>query len=292
MLEGMIVWGGVQMAASRKQAVDTLHQQIFMQSMNALALLDERACWWQVNDSLQRLLGSAVRIGEPVRQSLEDATNFDESFASAATGAQLRQLPWVWRVDDQELMTLVALQRVEGVQPLRVLLSLQILPENEGGGIRDALTGLAGHALFMDRLQLALTRSRRNKTAVAVMMVSVDDYAPYRTERGEAEADALLQRIAVRLSASVRRSDTLARLGGDVFALVLEEVGSSLEAITLAAKICDSLDQDATVSLRQGISIGGVMAHADATPWDLIRRADEALREAQRHPGNAYEMAF
>ena len=292
MLEGMIVWGGAQMAASRKQAVETLHQQIFMQSMNALALLDEHACWWQVNDNLQRLLGTAARVGEPVQASLEATANFAESFASAVAGTPVRQLPWAWRLDGEELNTLVALQRVEGVQPVRVLMSLQVLPESEGNGIRDALTGLAGHALFMDRLQLALTRSRRNKTAVAVMMISVDDYVPCRSERGENEADALLVRVAARLSASVRRSDTLARLGGDVFALVLEEVGSSLEAITLAAKICDGLDQDDTVSLQQGVSIGGVMAHADATPWDLIRRADEALREAQRHPGNAYEMAF
>ncbi len=292
MLEGMIVAGEDTMAQSRKQGAETLYQQAFTQSLQAQALLDEQGRWLELNAALRALLGEGQAPGQALSLSLDPQPDWDELLAQLRAGAVLRQLPWNFRLADQELSTLVSLQALSGSKPLRILLSLQVLPEEGGDGIRDELTGLAGHALFMDRLQLALTRSRRNKTAVAVMMISVDDYAPRLAARGQAQADELLRQVASSLRDSVRRSDTLARLGGDVFALILEEVGTSLEAITLAAKICDSLDQVRDLQMPQGVSIGGVMAHADSTPWDLIRRADEALREAQRHPGHAYEMAF
>src|SRR5919202_4533908 len=86
----------------------------------------------------------------------------------------------------------------------------------------DSLTGLPNRALFGDRLQQALARARRDAAPVAVAMIDLDDFKSVNDSMGHAAGDDLLRGVAERLSGALRDSDTVARFGGDEFALIVE----------------------------------------------------------------------
>ncbi len=283
------------MARANQQPRDSLYEQVFNQSFHPMALLDNQGKWLQANQSLQTLLGDIWGPGQDWLLAVQGADELSLAQASALAGEAQRQIPIVWIKGEQEVQALASIQRLDNVQPTVLLLMLQVLPGSSAAGIRDPLTGLIGHALFMDRLHLALARKRRNRTELAMMMISIDNLVPISSEQGGHIADLLLQATSERLQSCVRRSDSLARLGGDSFAIMLEEVGTSLEAITLAGKLCDSLRQEIVLQgtvFQLDVSLGAVMARSDQEAWELVRQADQALYQAQQNGGNTYEIVM
>lgn len=174
----------------------------------------------------------------------------------------------------------------------------------------DELTQLPNRALLFDRLEQAVTRHQRrlNRSAgpqadaprLALMYVDLDHFKPINDEHGHAVGDALLQQVARRMTACVRASDTVARIGGDEFIVLLSEVDNAQAALSVAEHIRHTLSQvfeieaDAMAPLRLEISSSVGVAlmpdHAD-TIGDCMRMADEAMYRAKRSGRNCIRLA-
>jgi diguanylate cyclase (GGDEF)-like protein/PAS domain S-box-containing protein len=147
----------------------------------------------------------------------------------------------------------------------------------------DALTGLGNRALFRDRLEHALARQHRSRAALAVLSIDLDDFKTVNDVHGHVTGDRLLVEIGARLRTVVRPEDTVARMGGDEFALLLEGIDVG-EACAVADRVLTALRQplliDDTDSATTA-SIGIAVAHGQLDATALLQRADIAMYEAK-----------
>ncbi len=166
----------------------------------------------------------------------------------------------------------------------------------------DPLTDLPNRALFLDRLDGALERSRRSQRPFALLYIDIDGFKPVNDTHGHLVGDQLLRQIAARLLGRMRKSDTVARLGGDEFAVILEEaVEAPAAALSAAEALClllrEPYDLGSGIEVTVGASIGvachpHVPVDETATPGDsLIRAADDAMYRAKRGGKNRCELA-
>jgi diguanylate cyclase (GGDEF)-like protein/PAS domain S-box-containing protein len=148
----------------------------------------------------------------------------------------------------------------------------------------DALTQLPNRALFKDRLDRALRRQRRGGAAVTVLFLDLDGFKEVNDSLGHAAGDELLVRVAERLRTAVRPEDTVARFGGDEFA-VMVEAATDASAQALATRILASTNDPFVIDsreLRVRASIGIAAAGPDASDIDqLMRNADLAMYQAK-----------
>jgi diguanylate cyclase (GGDEF)-like protein/PAS domain S-box-containing protein len=150
----------------------------------------------------------------------------------------------------------------------------------------DPLTQLANRALFLDRLQHALSREGRFEDLVAVLFVDLDDFKLINDGLGHASGDELLVMIANRLRSCLRSADTAARLGGDEFAVLIEGVSDVDQAVAVAERILLALGEPFSIGqlpVPLSASVGVALGSAHATSADeLLRNADIAMYAAKR----------
>ncbi|WP_316365418.1 EAL domain-containing protein [Candidatus Thiodiazotropha sp. CDECU1] len=158
----------------------------------------------------------------------------------------------------------------------------------------DALTQLPNRVLFHDRLEHALAIALRGDGLIGLMFLDLDRFKQVNDSLGHLAGDELLKQIAERLISLVRSSDTVARLSGDEFAILIEGISSREDMVPLAEKILHAVEQPVVVAgqeLRISTSIGIAMAPFDDVSADyLIRDADTAMYEAKRHGRAAYRF--
>jgi diguanylate cyclase (GGDEF)-like protein len=164
--------------------------------------------------------------------------------------------------------------------------------------LRDSLTGLPNRTLLLDRLTIALARTKRRATSVAVLFLDLDRFKTINDSLGHEAGDLVLREVARRLSASVRPGDTVARFGGDEFLVLCEELSVDVEAMRVAertlAAICAPLHVRGR-SLTVGASVGIAVGTTDGSDaHELIRQADSAMYRAKhRRTGiELYEPAM
>ena len=149
----------------------------------------------------------------------------------------------------------------------------------------DALTDLPNRRLLEDRLEQALKISRRSGNLLAAMFIDLDDFKPVNDTLGHRVGDLLLQAVARRLCKLVRESDTVARVGGDEFVLLLPELHSRLDAIHIAERVMHSLAEPFAIEghkLCIGMSIGIGLFPDDGNDADsLLSCADTAMYRAK-----------
>ncbi|HEC11778.1 MAG TPA: GGDEF domain-containing protein [Acidiferrobacteraceae bacterium] len=159
----------------------------------------------------------------------------------------------------------------------------------------DELTGLPNRALLRDRLDTGLARAQRNKRCLALLFIDLDGFKLINDSLGHHVGDELLKAVAKRLKRCARRSDTVARYGGDEFAYIMEAVRSKDDAMGVARKILqmmappycvDGFDVSVTPSI--GIAMFDA-SHPAITPQALIRHADAAMYNA-KDSGNCFEF--
>ncbi|CAA7624092.1 Response regulator containing a CheY-like receiver domain and a GGDEF domain [Candidatus Terasakiella magnetica] len=145
----------------------------------------------------------------------------------------------------------------------------------------DALTGLPNRSLFLDRLSQAVKAARRDQTHFALLFIDLDGFKAVNDTFGHQTGDLLLQETAARLLLSVRSSDTVARLSGDEFTVILHDVDGSEEVAIVAAKMIARLGEvfelegvEACVKASIGIALFPDDANDAAI---LIRQADRAM---------------
>ncbi|MFV1988042.1 MAG: putative bifunctional diguanylate cyclase/phosphodiesterase [Gemmatimonadota bacterium] len=161
--------------------------------------------------------------------------------------------------------------------------------ELEDRALHDFLTGLPNRALFHDRLEHAVQRSRRGGAEIALLYLDLDGFKPVNDTAGHAAGDEVLREVAHRLVAIARAGDTVGRIGGDEFGVLLETAASPKEAMGVAGRILSRIQQPITVDgvdLQVGASIGIAMSDDEARDTEeLVRRADLAMYEAKRRGG-------
>lgn len=155
----------------------------------------------------------------------------------------------------------------------------------------DPLTGLPNRALLADRLQQAMAAARRDGQVLALMFIDLDKFKPINDSLGHAVGDVLLVEVARRVRNCVRESDTVARIGGDEFVVLLRTVDSESGALAVADKIRVALGQPVCVGehrLGVSASIGVAMfpAHGE-DDLALTQHADIAMYEAKARGGDA-----
>jgi diguanylate cyclase (GGDEF)-like protein len=160
--------------------------------------------------------------------------------------------------------------------------------------LHDPLTGLPNRALFLDRLGVALDRSRRTSASVAVLFLDVDNFKEVNDSHGHAAGDRVLIGLADRLRAMLRPMDTVARFGGDEFTFLFEDLASEREVVLIAERI--SRTAGAPIRLDSGdevvtVSIGIAMVADPNMPREtVIREADAAMYRAKELGRSRYEL--
>ncbi|MGD2051909.1 MAG: EAL domain-containing protein, partial [Acidimicrobiia bacterium] len=157
----------------------------------------------------------------------------------------------------------------------------------------DPLTGLINRVLFGDRLHNAIVRSQRDGGLVALMFVDLDQFKAINDHFGHSIGDELLQQVARRLVSSVRATDSVARIGGDEFTVILEGGQRVEDAGQVATKILRTLEEPYRVGdqeLRVTASIGIALYPIDGDDADaLLRDADIAMYSAKAAGMNTYQ---
>lgn len=159
----------------------------------------------------------------------------------------------------------------------------------------DALTDLPNRSLFMDRTEHAIARARRSGSQVGLLFLDLDGFKEINDSLGHDAGDQLLRLVADRLRAAVRQGDTVSRLGGDEFTILIEGIERPDNASAVADKIVDSL--------AQPFSIAGAIRHIAASigisiyptdgeqPEALLTQADKAMFEAKREAPGSFRFA-
>ncbi len=161
---------------------------------------------------------------------------------------------------------------VVAVGMILLLLEEQI-EHNKYLALHDALTGLPNRRLFQDRLEIALERARRGRVRAALLMVDLDRFKQVNDTLGHHVGDLLLVRVAALFNARMRRSDTVARTGGDEFSIVLEGPTSAAEAEIVAHSLLEMLTDPIELeghSVRIGASLGIAIFPDDARDIETL----------------------
>jgi len=151
--------------------------------------------------------------------------------------------------------------------------------------LHDELTGLPNRRAFLDRVEMAMARARRSGGLVALLFLDLDRFKVVNDSLGHDQGDNLLRQAAERMLHSIRESDTLARIGGDEFLVLCEDVDSVLSTTDLASRLCATLDEPFQLGESE-VSVGGSIGIAvwdggNSSPDDLLRRADTAMYRAK-----------
>ena len=158
----------------------------------------------------------------------------------------------------------------------------------------DYLTDLPNRALFLDVLNHSISLAKRNKHKAAVLFLDLDGFKKINDAHGHDAGDLLLKEVARRLKATIRESDAVARVGGDEFIIVLDNIGSKENAALVANKI--------NVALLVPFAINGQPSHVGGSigisifpkdsrdPEQLIKQADEAMYLAKQSGRNTYRF--
>ncbi len=158
----------------------------------------------------------------------------------------------------------------------------------------DTLTGLANRMLMYDRLKQALATAMRSKAKLALLFIDLDRFKNVNDTLGHNIGDLLLKEVALRFEKIVRKSDTVARMGGDEFTIILTTIDSGEDAAIVAQKVISSLTLPFNLNSKEcsvGASIGISIFPSDGDNADrLIKNADTAMYQAKYATGNTYKF--
>ena len=158
----------------------------------------------------------------------------------------------------------------------------------------DQLTGLVNRSLFRDRLVQAMARSKRLQQPLGLMLLDLDQFKPVNDTLGHRVGDQLLKVVAERLYECVREVDTVARMGGDEFTIILEGLMCEEDISSVAQRITTSLSEPFILGEHHAVisvSIGITIYPTDDHDIDeLLKHADAAMYRAKQQGGNSFQF--
>jgi diguanylate cyclase (GGDEF)-like protein len=158
----------------------------------------------------------------------------------------------------------------------------------------DSLTHLPNRSLFIDRLSHALGRAKRENGQVAVMVLDLDGFGAINNAFGHNEGDSLLQVISQRFTDCIRTTDTIARMDGDEYSVLLEGISRPQDVALIASKILKAANAPILIQGNEiyiSASIGISLSLSDGkTPQQLLQNADAALKRSKSQGGNNFQF--
>ena len=247
------------------------------------------------------LLGMDGAIGVVAVQSYDDATIYDERDAELLTfvsyqianSLQRRHAAELLHQANAELEVRVEQRTMELREQIRV--REQIEAQLQHQVMHDALTWLPNRVYLRDRIERAIARVRRDASdAFGLLYIDIDRFKVVNDSLGHGAGDEMLLEVARRLAACVREPDTVARLAGDEFVLLLEHVVQPESACKVAQRVLESLEQPMQVAgreLRISASVGIALAGGDCESADrILHDADAALYRAKSTGRNRFVL--
>jgi diguanylate cyclase (GGDEF)-like protein/PAS domain S-box-containing protein len=260
----------------------------------------ERMTGWPLHEALGQPLSSVFRIidattGEPLRNPLDHAIPRDPTGVRAQNclarrdGAETAIESSGSFIHDHGGSVIGAVIVFKDVSDARAIsLAALYLAQH------DSLTDLPNRVLLNDRLIQAIAQARRHGFTLAVLSLNVDRFKNVNDSLGQAVGDTLLQSVARRLAASIRRSDTVSRDGADEFVLLLPEIAGAHDAAVSAQKIITELTAPHDIAHHQlhiTSTIGISVYPADGPDAEtLLRCAETAMHDAKESGGNKYQF--
>lgn len=262
---------------------------------DAYVSLDERGIVQSWNKRAEDLFGwmTFEAMGRPLTELIitpETREAFLESLESLAWVDKCQELP----VRHRNGSTLMVETRISvldfGVRRVfsAFLHDISARKQREHEARHDALTGLPNRRELMDLLGKAIARSRRTGNALGVAFLDLDGFKSVNDKHGHEAGDILLVRIAERLKKAIRQTDTLARLAGDEFVIVMEDSSKRREDASLyAQRLLDTASRPVNIrdiDIQVGCSIGMLILSPSGgeIAADLIEQADQAMYQAKR----------
>ncbi len=158
----------------------------------------------------------------------------------------------------------------------------------------DQLTGLVNRTLFRDRLTQAMARGKRTKQLLGLMLLDLDRFKSVNDTYGHDAGDQLLKAVAERLRGCVREVDTVARMGGDEFTIILEGVSGEQDLAIVGSRIVHAMTEPFPIGEHRvsiGVSIGIASYPADDENIDvLLKHADVSMYRAKQQGGNSFQF--
>ncbi|UVO55525.1 GGDEF domain-containing protein [Sphingomonas sp. SUN039] len=172
--------------------------------------------------------------------------------------------------------------RTENAELRREVRALRLqVAELERLADSDTLTPLLNRRAFLREVERGIARVARHGSAIAVMIADLDGLKAINDSAGHQSGDAALMHVGYSLKAELRASDIVARIGGDEFGLILEELDEAA-AVAKAAALADAIAADPVGGMRVSISIGHALIRAGDTLDAVIARADAAMYDRKR----------
>lgn len=209
-----------------------------------------------------------------------------------------RNLPWLMLVVVTMLVIvtffLLSIRKYIGMSMQMATELEQSQQELSTLAYHDQITGLPNRLLAMDRLSQAIKHTQRSDTLAAVMFIDLDGFKPVNDKFGHMFGDHALKEVGRRLQACVRQLDTVARMGGDEFLIVLAELSAEGDVAGIAEKVLQALRDDIYYQharLNISASIGIAIAPRDGTdPEQLIIQADKAMYCSKKNGKDCYHF--
>ena len=279
----------------RRIATEVMHNMA-----EAVVVIDDEFRYVMVNPAFTRMSGYELAEVVGNDASLTNSDQHDAAFYAQSRAAMLEQGHWageMWqrRKDGREFLCAMqsnAINEPGSPHRLFVLVATDITDrrriEQELRYLAnyDTLTNLPNRTLLAERLSRAIVRARRQGSCVALLFLDLDRFKDINDSLGHATGDRILRMAAQRLQRAVGPSHTVARIGGDEFTVVLEDLAHAGEADTCAQRVIDAFDEPLLIDERHEIAITpsiGISLYPDhaQVPTDLLKHADTAMYQAK-----------
>ncbi|MEO5348612.1 MAG: EAL domain-containing protein [Magnetococcus sp. YQC-3] len=289
------------------EAESRLHvtQKVLEHAMEGVMITDRKGTILSVNPAFCTITGysAAEAVGQTpriLRSNRQDAAFYATMWRSIAEYGHWKGELWNRRKNGEaypQFATITAIQNQDGEDDRYVSVFHDLTPLQARdqalhyAGQHDTLTGLPNRELFMDRLAQAIGHASRNSTKLLLLFFDVDRFQDINNQFGYLSGDQLLQDISARLREFIREGDTLARMGGDLFAFILREVRQPEDALVVVNKVVKALTQPFIIERTEWlvtVSIGISLYPDDGgQPLSLVKNTEIAMNRAKvRGRGN------